>query len=244
MLRTVCFAAVALLAGSAIAADAKDEVKDAVKKLADAPNYSWKQTTEIGGGGGGGGGGRFRPGPTEGKSEKDGYSVITYSMQNNTMEAVVKDKKAVIKTEDGWQTLEEATADNGGGGQPNPARFLAFRLRNFKTPAQQAEDACSKVHELKKEGDAYEGELSEEAIKEMLPRRGRPGGEPPQISNAKGNVKVWLKDGVLSKAAFHITATVSTPNGDRDIDTTTTTEITDVGSTKVTVPEEAKKKLS
>ena len=52
------------------------------------------------------------------------------------------------------------------------------------------------------------------------------------------------KGGYTVKYAVHAKGTITTQNGDeRDIDLTTTAEIKNVGSTKVTVPEEAKKKL-
>ena len=240
-MRTALMMMAALLVAPLLArADEKEDVKSAAKKLADAKSYSWTTKTELGGGG------NFRPGPEEGKTEKDGFTLLTFSFGDNTTEAVLKGSKGAIKTEDGWKTLEEATADGGGGGGFNPGRMLAFRLQNYKTPAQMVEEACDKVKEVKKSGDAYEGELSEDAVKQLLRfrrPRGNNAGNGPEISNAKGTVKLWTKDGVLSKIESHIQGTISTPNGDRDIDRTSTTEIKDVDSTKVEVPDEAKKKL-
>jgi hypothetical protein len=57
-------------------------------------------------------------------------------------------------------------------------------------------------------------------------------------------VKFWIKDGVLSKYEFKVTGKVSFNGNDRDVDRTTTVEIKDVGTTKVEVSDEAKKKLS
>ena len=57
-------------------------------------------------------------------------------------------------------------------------------------------------------------------------------------------MKFWVKDGVLSKYEYTVKGTVSFNGNDREVDRTTTIEIKDVGSTKVTVPEEAKKKMS
>jgi len=57
-------------------------------------------------------------------------------------------------------------------------------------------------------------------------------------------VKFWLKDGELTKYEFNVKGTVSFNGNDIDQDRTSTVVIKDVGSTKVTVPEEAKKKLS
>src|SRR5687767_11774530 len=104
MIRHVLFSTVAVLSASALVASAapKDEVTDAAKKLADAPNYSWKATTEMAGGGGGGGGGRGFGGPTEGKAEKGGFTHLTMTRGDNTIEAIVKGEKGAVKTPEGW----------------------------------------------------------------------------------------------------------------------------------------------
>ena len=244
MIKTSLSAAITLLAGSLIAADSgpKDDVKTAAGKLAAKSNYSWKTTVETPGGGGGGGG-RFRPGPTEGKTEKDGFTFLSMTRGDNTIEAVLKAGKGALKTADGWKSLAEAT--EGGDGQPNPTRFIGRMLQNFKTPAAQAEDLADKTKELKKSDDAYTGELTEAGAKELLTFGPRPGGgNAPTPSNAKGSVKFWLKDGALSKYEFKLQGTINFNGNDVEVDRTTTVEIKDVGTTKLDVPEEAKKKLS
>ena len=246
MIRQVLFGTVALLAGSAfVAAAGNDDVVAAAKKLKDTNNYSWKTTTEnAGGGGGGGGGGQFRPGPTEGKTDK-GTTMLTVTRGDNTIEVVIQGEKGAIKTQDGWMSFEEASQDQQG-----PGRFMGRMFRNFKAPADQVLEAAEKAQEGTKEGDVYTAKLSEEAAKSMLMFGGRRGGgqggqgNGPEISNAKGTVKLWVQDGMLSKYQLHVTGTVSFNGNDRDIDRTTTTEIKDVGSTKVEIPDEAKKKLS
>ena len=57
-------------------------------------------------------------------------------------------------------------------------------------------------------------------------------------------MKFWLKDGLLTKYEFNVKGTMSFNGNEFDNDRTTTVEIKNVGSTKVEVPEEAKKKLS
>jgi len=57
-------------------------------------------------------------------------------------------------------------------------------------------------------------------------------------------VKFWLKEGALSKYEVKVKGTVSFNGNEFDNDRTTTVEIKDVGSTKVEVPAEARKKLS
>ena len=235
MKKSILFGSLALLAGSLVAANAapKDDVTAAAQKLAAKDNYAWKQTTENAGGGGIGGG------SSEGKTEKDGYLWLSMTMRNNTVEAVKKGDKGAIKTEDGWQSLSEASS-----GDPGPATFIARRLQNLKAPAAQAEDLAGKVKELKQDGDVYSGELTEEGAKSQLMFGGRGGGNAPEISGAKGSVKFWIKDGILSKYQIKVQGTVTFNGNDRDVDRTTTIDIKDIGSTKIQVPDEAKKKLS
>jgi len=235
MRKNLLFApAASLLAMSLIAADAdpKDEVSGAAKKLAEKDNYSWRLIVVVPEGA------PFRPGPTEGKTEKDGYTLLTVSMGDNTTRAVLKGGKAVATNPEGeWQTLSDLENSEG------PTRFIAMRLRSFKTPAEQAADIASGTKDLKRAGDTFAGDLTEACAKELLTFRPRQG-EGPTVSNAKGSVKFWLKEGALSKYEVKVKGTVSFNGNEFDNDRTTTVEIKDVGSTKVEVPAEARKKLS
>lgn len=230
-------------AGSLLAADApsKDAVKAAAKALGDKPNYSWKSNVENAGGGGGGGGGRGFGGPTEGKTEKDGATHLTMTRGDNTIVAVLKGGKGAVKTADGWKTADEVSADQD---RQNPARFAARMLSNYKTPAVQAADLAEQAKELKAEGDAIAGDLTEAGAKSLLSLGGRGGGaNAPEISGAKGSVKFWIKDGALAKYQFKVQGTMTFNGNDREVDRTTTVEIKDVGTTKVEVPDDANKKL-
>ncbi len=226
------FATLSLIATSLLAEDPKDAVTSAAKKLADKDNYSWKQTTENAGGGGFGGG------KLEGKTEKGGYTWLSMSMRDNTVQAVKKGEKGALKGEEGWKSLSEALS-----GDPGPATFVARRVQNFKTPAAQVEDLVGKVKDLKQDGDAFSGDLTEDGAKSQLMFGGRGGGNGPEISGAQGSVKVWAKDGALAKYEVKVKGKVSFNGNDRDVDRTTTVEIKDIGSTKVEVPDGAKKKL-
>lgn len=234
MKRNLMISAMALLAGSLIAADSSlmDEVTAAAKKLGEKANYSWKQTVVVPEGS------QFRPGPTEGKTEKDGYTLVTSSFNDNTSQTVVKgDKGALTNQDGGWMSLTEAENEEGF------VRFRAAAARNFKAPAALVAELAAATKALKKEGDVYSGELTEDGAKTQL-SFGRRGGAGVTVSNAKGSVKFWLKDGALSKYEIKVKGTRSFDGNDQEVDRTTTVEIKDVGTTKVTVPEEAKKKLS
>jgi hypothetical protein len=227
--------ATALLAGSLLAADSspKDEIAAAARKLSEQANYSWKATVVVPESS------RFRPGPTEGKTEKDGFTQLTMSFGDNTTKAVLKGDKAAVTDPDGdWRSLTELNNAEG------PGRFLGMMLRSFKTPAAQATELIGGTIELEKHGDSYTGELTEQTAKAMLTLRPRAGGDnAPTVSNAKGSAKYWLTDGMLSKYESHVTGKVSFNGTDRDVDRTTTVEIKDIGTTKVEVSEEVKKKL-
>jgi hypothetical protein len=236
MKRNMLFSTVALLAGSLLAADSspKDNVTGAAKKLADKANYSWTTTVAVPEGA------RFRPGPTEGKTEKDGYTHLKMSFRENSTQAVLKgDKGAVTNPEGAWQSLAELESSEG------PGRFMGRFLRDFKAPAAQAGELIAAAKELKKDGDAFSGDLTEDGARTLLTFRPRGGGGgSPAVTNPKGSVKFWLKDGLLTKYEFKVQGKVDFNGNEMDVDRTTTVEIKDVGTTKVDVPEEAKKKLS
>jgi hypothetical protein len=238
-MKSLLLCSTTLLAAASVLAAGKDDVTGAAQKLAGADNYSWTTTVESS---------QFRPGPSHGKTQKDGLVWLEMTMRDNTVEAFAKAGKAAVKTEDGWQTLD-LTTNTGGGGGANPTRFMAMRLRNFKAPAAQAEDIAGKTKDLTKADEAYTGDLTEEGAKSLLTmgggRRGGAGGQPPAVSNAKGSVKFWIKDGVLTKYELKVSGTTKNRDGDDvDIDRTTTVEIKDVGTTTITVPDEAKGKMS
>jgi hypothetical protein len=242
MKKHIMLGALAVLAGSLTLAHGspKDDVQAAAKKLGD--NYTWKTTVENAGGGGGGG--RFGGGPSDGKTA-GGETWVTIARRDTTMDAVmIGTNKGALKTQDGWRSFAEATQDDGGGGF-NPTLFTARMLQNFKAPASQAAELAGQAQELKVEGDAIVGNLTEAGAKSLLSfRRGPGGGDAPEPRNAKGSVKFWVKDGKLAKYEYKIQGTVTFGDNDRDIDRTTTVDIKDVGTTKIEVPDEARKKLS
>lgn len=240
----------------------KEDVTAATKKLSEAENYTWSTTTEMGGGnGGGGGGGRnFRPGPVEGKTQKDGLSYITTKFGDNTSETYAKAGKTVTKVEGEWKTPEELAAARGDGNEGGNARRGAGRgfggrgIGNGKSAAEQVAETAGKVEKFEEKDGALVGTLSPEAVKSLLTfgggrRGGNAGGNadrpaPPEPKDTSGTVAYTLKDGNIAKVVTHVKGTLSFNGEDREIDRTTTTEFSAIGSTKLEVPEEVTKKLS
>ena len=235
MKRMTVFSLATLTAASLLGAEStpSDVITNAAAKLAQQANYSWKATTEFG---------NFT-GSSEGKCQKDGLMGLTMTFGDNTTEAFLKDGKGAVKTGDeDWQSLAELA--KAAASEPGPRQFLLRRLQNSQAPAAEAADLAGKAKELKKDGEAYASELTDAGAKELLSLSGRRGGNAPEPKNAKGSVKFWVKDGLLAKFELKLQGTVAFNGEDRDVDRTTTVEIKDVGTTKLDVPEAAKKKLS
>jgi hypothetical protein len=237
MKNNLCFSLAMLTAGSLLAADSspKDDVTAAASALGNAANYSWHTTVEVPADS------QFKPGPTDGKTEKDGYTLVTVSFNDNTSQALIKGTNVAVKADAGWQSVAEATADNGGGF--NPTAFLARMAQNYRTPAVEAATLAGQAKELTAGEKGITGDLTEDGAKSLLTFRRRAGGGGPTVTNPKGTVTFWITDGKLTKYQFHVTGTVSFNGNDRDVDRTTTTEIKDVGATKIEVPDDAKKKM-
>ena len=239
MFRNLLIGCVALAAGSTLAIGApQDDLKAAAQKLSDASSYSWKTTIEAGG--------NNRGGPSEGKTEKDGYTMVTMTRGDNTIVTIRKGEKVAIKTADGsWKTPAELAADNAGG---NGGRGRFAGRGGQALPAKTVEDLAADVTALTMSPDGFAGQLTEDGAKKAMTFGGRRGGananaNAPTISDAKGDVKFMTKDGVLTGYELHVTGKMSFNGNDRDIDRTTKVTISDVGSTKVEVPDDAKKKI-
>jgi hypothetical protein len=234
-MKSLLISSATLLAAMSLMAADKEDVKSAAQKLGDADNYSWTMTMESA---------QFNPPPSQGKAQKDGLVWQEFSMQDNKVQVFAKGEKGAIQTEDGWQSLDDAAKDDGGGGF-NFKRFMAMRMKNFKAPAAQAQEILDKTADLSKTGDVYAGKLTEEGAKSLMTFGGRRGGQGPQISKAEGSVKFWVKDGAITKYQTKVTGTMKNRDGDdMDVDRTTTVEIKDIGATKITVPDQAQKKMS
>jgi hypothetical protein len=233
MKTTILFSLMALGTASLLAADAtpKDDVLNAIKKLSEQPSYSWRSTHVVPDDA------PFKPGPTEGKIEKDGFTWISLSMMDNKMEAITKESKGAIKQDTSWKALEDFDKEEGF------ERMPAIIVRSIKPPAKEASELALAAKELKADGDVISGDLTEEGAKK-LQKFGPPDSEGPAISEAKGSVKFWLKEGSLVKYEFHLKGKIDFNGNVIPNDRTTMVEIKDVGTTKLEVPEAARKKIA
>jgi hypothetical protein len=219
---------------SAADSSPKDKVTSAAKQLGAKPNYSWTTTTKEADGSAG------RLGPIDGKTEKDSVTFLSFTPGGIPVEVYMKGDKGAAKALEGWQMFDDI-AQTGG----TAAAIVRF-LRSYKAPAAQSAELAGNAKDLKEADGALSGDLKDEAIKELLlvGTRRREGQEPPKTEDVKGSVKFWLKDGAVTKYEINVQGKVSAGERTVDINRTMTTEIKDVGSTKLEVPAEAKEKLS
>jgi hypothetical protein len=172
-------------------------------------------------------------GPLNGKTEKDGYTFFTLRYNDTDVEAAFKGSKIALKRQESWESFDEVEASSAS---------TARRLKEYKAPVAEATFLAEQATGLKKADDgSISGDLSQDAIKQLMMRRSN----QADPENAKGSVKFWIKDGVLSKYEYNIQGRIKGQNDENvDVNRTTLVEIKDIGSTKVSVPDEAKKKLS
>ena len=223
-----------LIAGSLIAADPnpKDIVTAAAKKLGEQTNYTWTATVVVPDDA------QFKPGPTNGKSEKGEFTTVSLRFFDNPVEAVLKGDKAAATSEDGsWKSLDELEKEEG------PGRFVGAIIRNLKRPVDEAAEIASHSKELKLEGDAYVSELTEPGAKALQTFK-MAGVDNKTVTDANGSARFWIKDGRLTKYEFKLKGMLKFGDNEFPNDRTTTVEIKDVNATKVAAPEAAKKKLS
>jgi hypothetical protein len=221
-----------LLTGCKIAAPAQtpaEAVTAAAQKLGSESSYSWHTTVVVPEGS------RFRPGPTDGKTA-GGVTYVKMSFRNNESEIYLEGTNAVMTDPDGgWQTLADAAADDQG-----PGRFMVGMVRNFRAPAAQAADLVADCTGLTLANGAYTSDLTPDGAKKLLSFRR---GGNATVTNPSGTAMFWIANGELTKFETHVKGTVSFNGNDNDVDRDTTVEITDVGATKIDVPDDVAKKL-
>jgi hypothetical protein len=228
-----------------------DDLAAAARKLADAPNYAWTATTEIANA-------PFPAMPLEGVAEKGGFTVTTRTFNGNTSQTVRKGTEVAMQNRDGeWMTMEEMRAQfaggapGGAGGQGGGQRgggrggWGGGMLGGAGNPAEVVAGLAAKIKDLKVADGALVATASgDDAAALLAPAGGRGGPAPGGARYSSVTLKFWLKDGALAQYSTHTVGTFTLPNGDeREVDSTTTVEVKNVGTAQVDVPAAAKKKF-
>jgi hypothetical protein len=234
-MKNILFSATAIMAVSMLSAcaDPKDDITSAAQKLSAGGNYTWQTIVVVPADS------RFKPGPTDGKIQGSLTAVKMSFGDNHTQFIMNGTNAAITDPDDGsWEKLSDV--DTSGAG-----RFLVMMVQNFKAPAAQATDLLPDVQSLQQSDNSYTGMLTEDGAKKLLTfgRGRRGGGGAPAISNPSGTVTFWVDGGQLTKFEYHVKGTVSFNGNDRPVDRDTTVTFSDVGTTKIAVPDDAKKLL-
>jgi len=206
-----------------------DRAAAAIERLRASTNYSWTTTIALPGM-------PFTPGPVNGRTE-NGASLVSQEFNDNTIQVAFKGARVAVKGENGWETIDAAD---------DFAAMMAGFLANPGTVADEAEQSLKKLKNLKAgDGGELSGDYTDDGAKELLWFKPRRGDAPPAPKNAKGSAKFWIKDGALVKFESHLHGTVAfgPDQEEREMDLTRTTDVKDVGRTKLEMPDDARKKL-
>jgi putative heme-binding domain-containing protein len=219
-------------------------VSEAVQKLAEGSNYSWKTVLRTEGGGLGG---DFS---ATGMMITDGYASVSSKSQGG-FEIVRKADKTAVLFDGLWMTIDQAGArSRASGGGFNPALITGLKL-----PIAQLNDLLGKLTEFKRDGDLITAELDGPAATELINvgvllggRRGPPGGRPPgggrsgvaTLNDVTGTMTFTVKAGQLTGFTIKLSGTRES-NGNQDkVSRTATTTFSEVGSTEFELAPDAK----
>lgn len=131
-----------------------------------------------------------------------------------------------------------------GGGEGGPETSYSNLQNTLSRPHEEIAIIVAGASDLKVSDDVVTGTLSETAAALLLVHAGQKNITPRR---ATGTVRLWVKNGALQKYETHLQGTLAVEgrDGRREVtvNQTATTTLSEVGTTKLEVPEEAKKKL-
>lgn len=212
LLRAIVVATILLSTRSLHAGTPKDLIAEAARRLAELANYTSQKTIKSA---------MNRPGGQDISMEerivKDvSYQSVKYPPFVHEMLRKGNEQASRDGTNKDWVTVGVAN-----GQSPSLTNSVQTLLAG--------------VEELKEVDGVYSGNLTETAAKAIA---GGPGGMSPPVTAAKGSVRFWIKDGLLSRYELVLSSQATEPDGkSREINSTTTVNITNVGTTKIPVPD-------
>jgi len=139
----------------------------------------------------------------------------------------------------------------------DPSMFTAQRLRMTRPPTVEAQELLDRVQNLKMLSVGhYVGDLPESSLRDMM-MGGRRGGGPrgggregqenpnpfqPRTEGTKATAKFWTSGGVLTKYETSIQTKITLPVGEvreLNIDLKSTTEVRQIGTSRLDLPKDA-----
>jgi hypothetical protein len=221
MKKTVLSCTLALVSGLSLADSTGRDVTSAVQKLGDVNDYAWHSVfTDPA---------DSQSVSADGQTANDGFIYVDASFGGSSSEFVTKGGMVVITDQAGaWQPLGMLDTHQEAN------RFSRSLVRNLKTPAAQAAELAAAVATYKKDGEAYYGDLTDNGANRLLSFGGN------IATNSSGSVKFWITDGNLTHYEFKVKGTVSSGGADLAVSRDASVDIKNIGTTKVTMPNEAR----
>ena len=204
-------------------------IVQASEKILQQTNYSWTSLSESAPGTL-----TWIQGPTEGRTEKEGATFVTLTINTNTISIAFQAEKSAIYWADQWFALAELSGD---------VAWIADRLKTYKRAADEALFLAQNCSDLRMDQDGvYTGLLNHDALTFLL-SRGRQ--VITDTKDMKGTVKFFTKEDQLDKYAYRIEGPISfVPDQPQSVmDRTTTVTFKKLGETQVVLPREAVEKL-
>ena len=261
MNRIRCFLLCALSCAPLLAATPLEDARAGIDKLRAAPNYAWKTTTTLSNisqqnmtl---------IAPIASQGKLLADGTTRFTLKVLPlfaPPCEFVLRGKLGAVRNASltgtpAWISLADLAqgdprnllGDLLGGASPATVRLdnrelmsrLTLAVANFKSPTFIASDLVTRMRQLKAAGTTYSGEIAAATVAEWIGASGYFAGYEFTLTTLKGTGTLWVTKGILSKFEYTLTG-IAPVQSKAGFSLRRTTEILDVGTTKVEVPREA-----
>lgn len=212
------------------------DLPSAVRALFTAPNHRWVSVT------------RTTPGPfpelrTEGATERGGWSMATRTGDGPDLHLVRHANSIVLQDRDGhWLSPAETRQRLTALGRSARGGLLGL---GAVSPAVLAASLAGKLRNLRVEDNAILGSVDGPDAATLLMPAGPRGAATPGLRFTSAEVRFWINDGTLAKFELVARAQVTGPDGTaRELETTAFTEFKDVGSSRVEVPDAARRALS
>ncbi len=216
---------------SAALALQSEELAAAAKKASEMPSYTFKIDVKTDGKG-------LHPPNVEGRFEKD----RPQSLKVNGSDTFRKAGLVVVKDGEAWKRLEKPAK----GDKPAKGALSIQTFGGIKLPHEELADFEKAFEKIEKAADGelsvYSGALTPEGARSAASTGSKAEGK--STLNYTGTARVWVnKDGVLVKYEIAVKAKGTVRQKDVEQSLTRTVQLSEVGSTKVEVPEAAAKAL-
>lgn len=205
-------------------------VASALKKLQQADSYAWQSIIDMHGA-------PKAIAPMSGKTDAGIGTLIDWSIDGKSVQAVRTSNESLLKVGDMWLTAAEALRGQSADSLSEvistlrPTDELATLLPLLAT-LTAAEDG------------SFIGTLTPDAARSFMLKMGEHRRMKPTVTNITGAFQLWLhSDGLPAKYQLTINATMSMFLMKRNITRVQTVEIKGVNSTNVDLPIGAKAKL-